>query len=111
MVNSLYNKLKKNEKCYQFKHMANTDGIFNKTIDATYVLHLEGNGRHESVIKQLNEYHLTNDVYILYNKGFSNFVFLGVNIFQNSAWLNAPPPLFLTFVLNFVILLTISNKK
>ena len=70
MVNSLYNKLKQNEKCYRFKHMTNTDGIFNKTIDATYVIHLESNGRHESVIKQLNEYHLTNDVYILYNKGF-----------------------------------------
>jgi hypothetical protein len=70
MVSNLYDKLKKNEKCYLFKHMTNTDGIFNKTIDATYVVHLEGNGRHESVIKQLNEYHLTNDVYILYNKGF-----------------------------------------
>ena len=67
---TLYDTLKQNEKCYHFKHMKNTDGIFHKTIDATYVIHLEGNGRHESVIKQLNEYHLTNDVYILYNKGF-----------------------------------------
>jgi hypothetical protein len=50
--------------------MNNNDIIFNKTIDATYVIHLEGNGRYESVIKQLNDYHLTNDVYILYNKGF-----------------------------------------
>ena len=70
MDNNLYDSLKQNEKCYRFKHMKNTDGLFKKTIDATYVIHLKGNGRHESVIKQLNEYHLTNDVYILYNKGF-----------------------------------------
>jgi hypothetical protein len=70
MDNNLYDSLKQNEKCYRFKHMKNTDGLFKKTIDATYVIHLEGNGRHESVIKQLNDYHLTNDVYILYNKGF-----------------------------------------
>jgi hypothetical protein len=50
--------------------MKNTDGIFHNTIDATYIIHLEGNGRHESIMKQLDEYHLTNDVYILYNKGF-----------------------------------------
>jgi hypothetical protein len=50
--------------------MKTTDGIFRKTIDATYVVHLEGNGRYDSVMKQLNEYHLTNDVYILHNKGF-----------------------------------------
>jgi len=73
MDNSLYDNLNQNEKCYRFKHMKyinNNDIIFKKTIDATYVIHLEGNGRHESVIKQLNDYHLTNDVYILYNKGF-----------------------------------------
>ena len=73
MADNLYDKLKQNEKCYRFEHMKyinNNDIIFKKTIDATYVIHLEGNGRHESVIKQLNDYHLTNDVYILYNKGF-----------------------------------------
>ena len=68
--NELYDILNKNEHCYQFKYMKNTDGIFHKTIDATYVVHLEGNGRYDSVMKQLNEYHLTNDVYILHNKGY-----------------------------------------
>jgi hypothetical protein len=53
------------------KYINNNDIIFKKTIDATYVIHLEGNGRHESVINQLNKYHLTNEVYILYNKGFN----------------------------------------
>jgi GR25 family glycosyltransferase involved in LPS biosynthesis len=62
--------LNQNEHCYRFKYMKNTDGLFHKTIDATYVVHLEGNGRYESVMKQLNEYHLTNDVYVLHNKGF-----------------------------------------
>lgn len=65
-----YDILSQNEHCYRFKYMKNTDGLFHKTIDATYVVHLEGNGRYESVMKQLNEYHLTNNVYILHNKGF-----------------------------------------
>lgn len=69
-INDLNDTLNQNEHCYWFKHMKNTDGIFHKTIDATYVVHLEGNGRYDSVMKQLNEYHLTNDVYILHNKGF-----------------------------------------
>ena len=69
-INDLNDTLNQNEHCYWFKHMKTTDGIFRKTIDATYVVHLEGNGRYDSVMKQLNEYHLTNDVYILHNKGF-----------------------------------------
>jgi hypothetical protein len=69
-INDLNDTLTQNEHCYWFKHMKTTDGIFRKTIDATYVVHLEGNGRYDSVMKQLNEYHLTNDVYILHNKGF-----------------------------------------
>ena len=69
-MNVLNGTLTQNEHCYWFKHMKNADGIFHKTIDATYVVHLEGNGRYDSVMKQLNEYHLTNDVYVLHNKGF-----------------------------------------
>lgn len=70
MNNDLYDILNQNEHCYQFKHMKNTDGLFHKTIDATYVVYLEGNGRYDSIMKQLNKYHLTKDVYILHNKGF-----------------------------------------
>ena len=69
-MTELYDILNQNEHCYQFKHMKNSDGLFQKTIDATYVVYLEGNGRYEDLMKQLNEYHLTNDVYILYNKGY-----------------------------------------
>lgn len=68
--NELNDTLNQNEHCYWFKHMKNADSIFHKTIDATYVVHLEGNGRYDSVMKQLNEYHLTKDVYVLHNKGF-----------------------------------------
>ena len=49
-----------------------TDGIFNDSVDATYILHLEGNGRLKSIIKQITEIHPTNIVYIVFNKGFKN---------------------------------------
>jgi hypothetical protein len=39
-------------------------------LDATYIIHLEGNGREEHINNQLEEYHPTNLVYILYNKGY-----------------------------------------
>jgi hypothetical protein len=56
--------------CYRFEKHTYTDGMFNSTIDATYIIHLEGNGRIESIKKQLEEYHPTNTVYIVFNKGF-----------------------------------------
>jgi len=59
-----------NKECYNFKKITYTDGIFSKSIDATYVIHLEGNGRLPDVESQLNEYHTTNTVYIVFNKGF-----------------------------------------
>lgn len=68
--NSLQKILKHNSKCYEFKYIKLTNGLFGKTVDATYVIHLKGNGRYENIMKQLNEYHPTNDVYILLNDGF-----------------------------------------
>jgi len=58
------------ESCYRFEKITYTDGLFNKSIDATYIIHLEGNGRLDNINKQLSEYHITNTVYILFNKGF-----------------------------------------
>uniref|UniRef100_A0A6C0JSI9 Glycosyltransferase n=1 Tax=viral metagenome TaxID=1070528 RepID=A0A6C0JSI9_9ZZZZ len=55
--------------CYKFYPMRFTDGIFNE-IDATYVIHLEGNGRLNKIKEQLTRYHPTNQVYILFNKGY-----------------------------------------
>jgi hypothetical protein len=39
-------------------------------VDATYILHLEGNGRYKDIEKQLEKFHPTNKVYIVHNKGF-----------------------------------------
>jgi hypothetical protein len=68
--NDLQNILNHNSKCYEFKYMKFANGLFNKTVDATYVIHLKGNGRYENIMKQLNEYHPSNDVYILLNDGY-----------------------------------------
>jgi len=56
--------------CYTFKKIVFTDGLLNDSVDATYILHLEGNGRLPNIEKQLLEYHPTNLVYIVFNKGF-----------------------------------------
>ena len=64
---SLKNILNFNSKCYSFKYIKYNDGLFDKTVSATYVIHLKGNGRYENIISQLNEYHPTSDVYILLN--------------------------------------------
>ena len=57
-----------NEECYRLEQIDYSDGLFN--LDVTYIIHLEGNGRLEHIKSQLNEYHPTNLVYILHNKGF-----------------------------------------
>jgi hypothetical protein len=57
-----------NSQCYRLEQHDFSDGFLD--LDATYIIHLEGNGREEHVIKQLEEYHPTNLVYILYNKGY-----------------------------------------
>lgn len=57
-------------KCYRYEKILYKDGLFNKTIDATYIINLEGNGRLEYIMKQLEEYHPTNIVYIVFNKSF-----------------------------------------
>ena len=67
---SLKNILNFNSKCYSFKYIKYNDGLFNKTVSATYVIHLKGNGRYENIISQLNEYCPTSDVYILMNNGY-----------------------------------------
>jgi hypothetical protein len=58
------------DKCYKYKKIIYKDGLFNKTIDATYIIHLRNNGRIEHIMNQLNEYHPANIVYIVFNEGF-----------------------------------------
>jgi len=57
-------------KPYKFKKIIFKNGFLNNSTDATYIIHLVGNGRYEHIQKQLSEYHPTNIVYILYNKGY-----------------------------------------
>ena len=55
---------------YKFKKILFNNGIFDKSVDATYIIHLKDNGRYEHIQDQLNTYHPTNIVYILFNKGY-----------------------------------------
>ena len=67
---NLDKRLKDTESCYNFEKLNYKAGLFDETVDATYIIHLEGNGRYENILKQLEEYKPTQTVYILLNKGF-----------------------------------------
>lgn len=56
--------------CYRYEKLVFNDGLLNKTVDATYIVHLEDNGRLDDIMNQLKEYHPTNIVYIAFNKGY-----------------------------------------
>jgi len=56
--------------CYNYKLKTFEKGIFDRSADATYIIHLEGNGRYDSVMQQLEKYHPTKLVYIAFNKGY-----------------------------------------
>ncbi len=62
--------LNKNTHCYTFEKKIFNDGLLDETVDATYIINLEGNGRIESILNQLENYHPTNIVYIVHNKGY-----------------------------------------
>ena len=55
-------------KCYEYEEYTFNNGIID--VDATYIIHLKGNGRYESIIDQLNKYPISKKVYIVLNKGF-----------------------------------------
>jgi hypothetical protein len=55
---------------YKFKKIIFNNGFFNKSIDATYIIHLENNGRYEHIQSQLHKFNPTNIVYILFNQGY-----------------------------------------
>jgi hypothetical protein len=58
------------ESCYTYSLKTFDKGIFDRTADATYIIHLEGNGRYDGIMKQLEKYHPTKLVYIAFNKGY-----------------------------------------
>jgi hypothetical protein len=57
--------------CYRFELIEFEDCIF-ENIDATYIIHLEGNGRINHIFDQLKKYHPSKKVYIVFNKGYKN---------------------------------------
>jgi hypothetical protein len=59
-----------NLKCYEFQNFKFDNGLFDETVDATYVINLIGNGRYDTLYNQLLEYKPTKEVFILLNQGF-----------------------------------------
>ena len=58
--------------CYYLKTQYYTDPLF-KNVDATYIIHLQGNDeRYKNITDQLEMYHPTKIVHIVYNKGYKN---------------------------------------
>ena len=57
-------------KCYTFKRLEVEKGLLDSSVDATYVITLEGNGRYERVVEQLKKYHPTRVVFIMTNRGY-----------------------------------------
>ena len=56
--------------CYKFIPLKYTNNILFEAVDATFIIHLENNGRLERVMQQLETFHPTRQVYILFNKGY-----------------------------------------
>jgi hypothetical protein len=57
--------------CYSIKKIIFNNSIFENAIDATYIIHLENNGRLKNIIDQLSIYQPTKIVYIVFNKGYT----------------------------------------
>ena len=64
--------------CYYIKTLYFDDPLFKET-DATYIIHLEGNGRYQHIEEQLKQHHPTKIVHILFNKGYKKCEKLGIN--------------------------------
>ena len=58
--------------CYFFKEINYNNGILDNCIDATYIIHLEGNGRINHIQEQLSNFQPSKTLFILFNKGYKN---------------------------------------
>ena len=58
--------------CYNYEEKHFAKGLFDDCIDATYIIHLENNGRLTSILKQLKTFHPSKIVNIVFNKGYKN---------------------------------------
>jgi hypothetical protein len=56
--------------CYRFEKILIDKPVIFKSIDATYIIHLEGNGRIEHIMIQLSKITPSKIVYIVFNKGY-----------------------------------------
>lgn len=59
-----------NRGCYRIDTRKYATGLYDEAIDATYILHLEGNGRWPQIEQQLRDIHPTRTLHILMNKGY-----------------------------------------
>lgn len=59
-----------NHNCYTFQKMEFKNGFLDASVDATYIITMEGGPRYQECIEKLKEYQPTKRVYILLNKGF-----------------------------------------
>ena len=58
------------DECYIFKQYDYPDGLFEKSIDATYIIYLQGSNRISNILRQLQSYHPSKRIYLLMNKGY-----------------------------------------
>ena len=56
--------------CYKYEKKVFNEGLLDNSIDATYIIHLENNGRLPNILEQLNKYQPSKIVYIVFNKGY-----------------------------------------
>ena len=61
-----------NRDCLRLERKKYKNSLFHNSVDATYIIHLEGNGRIDSIEEQLKGCQPTNTVYIVFNKGYAN---------------------------------------
>ena len=55
-------------RCYEYEEYNFNNPLLD--VEATYIIHLQGNGRYESIIDQLHKYPISKKVYIVLNKGY-----------------------------------------
>jgi hypothetical protein len=59
-----------NTHCYTFELIEREKGFLDEAVDATYIIHLEGNGRWDHIVDQLRTFVPSQRIYIVKNKGF-----------------------------------------
>ena len=59
-----------NTDCYNFKEIDFEKGVFDETIDCTYIIHLVGNGRLNRIYDEINKTNTTKKIIIAMNKGY-----------------------------------------